>query len=281
MFPVILAAVQAATPNAWGKALGHLHPVLVHFPVALLIVGAALELRAFHRRRPQSPETLACVAIGALGAVAASASGWILDAVEPAAASVDLHRWFGVATASLAVLTLILGLIARNPARERLRRPYATLAFLTAAAVALTGHFGGSLTHGPDFITGPWRDLLRPPAPPSTATIDLTAIRIPQDGQVLFARDVKPILDAACVSCHGEAKSKGRLRVDSRDALLMGGKHGPALVPGDPDASPIILRLDDPDPDVRMPPPPDHPALPDPCVWILRAWVEAGAPWAP
>src|SRR4051812_12100227 len=47
-----------------------------------------------------------------------------------------------------------------------------------------------------------------------------------------FDRDVKPILAASCVACHGSDKQRGGLRLDDRDAALKGGNTGPVIKPG-------------------------------------------------
>ena len=82
------------------------------------------------------------------------------------------------------------------------------------------------------------------------------------------------ILDARCGNCHGANKQKGKLRVDSLAALLRGGKHGPALVPGSPDQSSIIQRLRLPLSDDRHMPPSDEPQLSSAEVAALNAWVK-------
>ena len=76
-------------------------------------------------------------------------------------------------------------------------------------------------------------------------------------GEPDFARDVLPILQNRCFECHSDQKKKpkGKLRVDSKSWLLLGGKSGPALVPGKPDRSPLYTRCALPeDHDDVMPP---------------------------
>src|ERR1019366_4787199 len=60
---------------------------------------------------------------------------------------------------------------------------------------------------------------------------------------VFFERKIRPILAGTCFKCHGGEKTNGKLRVDSRAALLQGGRSGPALVPGDPDKSLLVQAL--------------------------------------
>lgn len=87
---------------------------------------------------------------------------------------------------------------------------------------------------------------------------------------------VAPVLQAKCVGCHGAEKQKGKLRMDSIEALLKGGSEGPALVPGKVEESLMMFRIDLPaDDDERMPPE-DEEQLTDAEVQLLRRWVEKG-----
>ncbi len=89
-----------------------------------------------------------------------------------------------------------------------------------------------------------------------------------------YERRVRPLLAERCVRCHGEAKQKSRLRVDSIDALLAGGERGPALAPHDAEGSRLVqvVRYGD---ELQMPP--RGKLAPDEIETIER-WVAAGAP---
>src|SRR4051812_32314000 len=73
-------------------------------------------------------------------------------------------------------------------------------------------------------------------------------------GPIDFARDVRPILQARCVDCHGPAKQKGELRLDDWAAFLKGGSTGPAVVPGKAAESHLIRLVAGEDQDAVMPP---------------------------
>lgn len=87
------------------------------------------------------------------------------------------------------------------------------------------------------------------------------------------------LLEARCVACHGPERAERRLRLDRADLALAGGRGGPALAPGEPDASELVLRVESADED-RVMPPPEEGALTAEERALLRAWVAAGAPWA-
>src|SRR2546422_5586970 len=73
-----------------------------------------------------------------------------------------------------------------------------------------------------------------------SAPIDESKLPPPATDKVDFLRDIKPVLDASCLKCHGPEKPKSRFRVDSREALLRGGEKGPAVIPGQSGKSPLI-----------------------------------------
>lgn len=99
--------------------------------------------------------------------------------------------------------------------------------------------------------------------------------------QVDFARDVRPILNAHCTACHGGVKEAGGVSFIFRDRVLGKGESGkPVVVPGNPDASELIVRILSDDPDEVMPKPEHGPPLQEREVAILRKWIEEGAKWA-
>lgn len=90
---------------------------------------------------------------------------------------------------------------------------------------------------------------------------------------VHFHEEVLPVLRDQCFRCHGE-KEKGGLRLNSREhALAMGESEWPAVVPGDPDASEMIVRIRGGDM------PPTDEGLSDPQIATLEQWVADGALW--
>src|SRR5947209_733677 len=94
------------------------------------------------------------------------------------------------------------------------------------------------------------------------------------DPETFFELKVRPVLAGSCVKCHGAAKASGGLRLDSREAMLKGGENGPAVVPGDPENSPLVQAVRHDDESFKMPP--DKP-LPEAARADLAAWVAAGA----
>jgi hypothetical protein len=100
-----------------------------------------------------------------------------------------------------------------------------------------------------------------------------------KEAPVDFNREVRPILNASCISCHGGVKQSSGFGVLFREDALQIGQSGRAgIVPGDPDASEMIRRIVHHDSRMRMPQ--DQPALSRAEIRTLRGWIKQGAQWA-
>jgi mono/diheme cytochrome c family protein len=95
-----------------------------------------------------------------------------------------------------------------------------------------------------------------------------------RDTQAFFEKEVRPLLAENCFQCHGEAKQKGGLRLDSLEGVLHGGESGPAVVPGNPAESLLIEAVNHDG--LEMPP---KGKLSDAQIDALKRWVQIGAPW--
>jgi uncharacterized membrane protein len=266
-------------PSRYWELFGKLHVVVVHFPVALLLVAAALELFAMLRRRGNSPTARTCLYLGTMGALAAVAMGWVdarfMTFAGDEAKALLWHRWLGVAVAALAVVMSIIAVLPKTPTRT-----YRIGLLITALIVGIAGHFGGSLVHGSDFLAlSPVESSTLSTTATTTAglKIDAGTIAFPADGKIDFARHVQPILVQDCVSCHGTGVKRGALRLDAKKLAFSGGNSGPAIIAGDPDKSPLLRRVLGLDQKARMPM--DHPPLSDVQTKILSAWIAQGANW--
>jgi mono/diheme cytochrome c family protein len=88
-----------------------------------------------------------------------------------------------------------------------------------------------------------------------------------------FEREAWPILAANCIVCHGAEKPQGGLDLRSVASILRGGESGPAIVPRNPAASPLVERVV-----AGEMPPGDKRKLTDDELAILGNWVRSGAP---
>ncbi|MCE9611286.1 MAG: PSD1 and planctomycete cytochrome C domain-containing protein [Chthoniobacter sp.] len=115
-------------------------------------------------------------------------------------------------------------------------------------------------------------------APAGQAEVDVKKLP-PSAGSFDFARDIQPLLESACVKCHGAEKQKGDFRIDTRAGLLKGGKEEKAIVEGDSARSPLIHYVARLVEDLEMPPKGKGDALTPAQIGVLRAWIDAGAKW--
>ena len=91
-----------------------------------------------------------------------------------------------------------------------------------------------------------------------------------------FEKQVRPVLVEKCLACHAAEKSKGGLRLDTRDAVLKGGERGLAVVNGKPKESVLLKAIRHADEELKMPP---AGKLSDREIAAFEKWVELGAPW--
>ena len=90
-----------------------------------------------------------------------------------------------------------------------------------------------------------------------------------------YSRDIRPILEKRCYSCHSRLKQEGKLRLDAGALIHKGGKNGPVMAPGKSAASKIVKRLITQDENDRMPPE-GKPLSPDQ-IALIKSWIDAGA----
>jgi uncharacterized membrane protein len=132
---------------------GRLHPLLVHFPIALILIAATAEL-VFVTTRLRAWHTVAIanVRVGAAFAIATAGAGWLLASsrIVEASAGLERHRWLGLA-AAVAAIVAAWATSETDGAPNRLWR-YRLALFSAATLVAVAGHFGAVLVWGADFL---------------------------------------------------------------------------------------------------------------------------------
>jgi mono/diheme cytochrome c family protein len=147
--------------------------------------------------------------------------------------------------------------------------PDGARALLSQAALVST-----SASASPD-VASPPKAAPLVVAPPPGAPL---AVASPHAGPRLVFRDVvAPLLAARCASCHGAAKQKGKLRVDSLEALLAGGKGGAAIVPGNASGGTLLARSHLSLDDEKHMPPAKEPQLDATQIELVAWWISGGA----
>jgi len=100
----------------------------------------------------------------------------------------------------------------------------------------------------------------------------------PTTQHVDFVKDLKPLFEERCFDCHGEKKTEGGLRADSRESLLTGGDHGPSIVVSNSAESILVQVLADVHPDIMGMPRKKEDFTPEQ-IGLVRAWIDQGAVW--
>ncbi|MEY3144262.1 MAG: hypothetical protein RLY21_2755 [Planctomycetota bacterium] len=284
--PLTVGMLAEASPDL-GRAAGRLHPLVVHFPIALALVAVGAEWwRSLTRQQGMSPLTRPLLWIAAISAVFATATGWINAAHEhdgDISRTLDLHRWIGTGTtvALLCVAWWCQALTATliRPSAEAMAQlgSFRWIALVGAIAVSVTGHLGGELVYGSGYLT----KVLFPGA--AAEKEEIPAIEAPTVQQAAmspadtyFVEKVRPILEAHCFECHGARKQKGGLRMDSKSWLFNGEESEWTVIPGNSTESELHARviLDRADPDAM---PPEGPGLTQEEIGVLEKWIDDGA----
>jgi len=275
----------------WEQFLGRFHVLAVHLPIGLIVLLPLLEIAGAWR--PALREAAAFVlGFGLVACLGSLALGYLLAwGAGETGATVTRHLWGAIA--------LSIGMIACalvRPAwssgassaaerswkstsanREQMwgtpgarlgRHAYPSLLVFVMLALVWTAHQGGSLTHGSNYLSAympaPLRNML-----------SFGVVKAAPNS--FYGRQIDPVLEAKCVSCHGSGKMEGGLRLDSYRRLMSGGKDGAAIVPGEPEKSLLLQRVTLPTDNKHFMPAEGRPPLrPEEIAWI-RAWIQQGA----
>ena len=253
----------------WVQFIGRFHPLVVHFPIALFLLVPILEIVGRSARFTYLRLSVKFVlALATVGATTAAILGWCLARSGGYSGRlITQHMWGGVVLSIICWVCCLL--------RMRLRElgvTYTIALALGVGLVAWTGYRGGQLSLGPNHLTEQMpdglRNLLR--LEPSRAT------SASADPSTFYGARIQPIFTARCITCHGEDKHKGNLRLDSYRALMRGGKDGPVIQTGNTQASNLFRRITLPASDDDFMPRGKQPLSADQ-VKMIELWIGAGA----
>lgn len=248
--------------------IGRFHPVLLHFPIVLIIVALLLEvLRKFGVAGKIDRVITVILVTAAVSTVVAIASGFLLYASgDYSGQLLQQHLWIGVITGACILTTVSVYFLYHQSAR--LYPLYILGLLISNGAVAYTSHLGGSLTHGEDYLTE---------YVPFIVGSSKAQIEKPDSVLMVYEDMLLPVFEAKCISCHNDSRAKGEFAMTSFQKLLKGGESGKAVVPGMADSSELYRRLLLPEDDEDRMPPKGKTPLTVYEANLLKWWIASGA----
>jgi len=186
------------------QPLAHLHVALVHLPIGILLLACVfLWLERKPRFSSLHVATQIAFMVGMICAILSVITGYLLSrSGDYDEGLVTAHQWMGI---SVAVVSIVMYYLYKRSLRGGLPLSVSVLLFIL---IIITGHLGGSLTHGSDYLTKGF-----------TKATDTASERKPiPNVQEAFAYSdiIQPLLQSKCYSCHGKNKQKGKLRMDDK-----------------------------------------------------------------
>lgn len=248
---------------AWLQVAGRMHPLLLHFPLVLVLLAVIWETTISFKWFNTTGAYIigdTILLLAALTSVTTALMGFFLSR-EPGydATEIALHKWSGV---GLALFTLLWYLF-RVPLRQQ-RWRVATVSLFSLLVLLVAGHEGGIITHGENFLTAPIA---------SDDEIEM----VPFEKAKLFDHVIQPILVEKCLGCHNPSKAKGELILDNITSILKGGKSGALWDSTAADLGLLLQRVHLPLDNKKHMPPKAKPQLTPEETAILYYWIKAGA----
>jgi uncharacterized membrane protein/mono/diheme cytochrome c family protein len=249
------------------ELIAHLHPLLVHLPIGILLLACFFQLISIREKYIHLQHAIGITLFwGMMSAIASCITGYLLaNSGDYDEALVDKHQWLGISVAGVSILYYLLHHYKKDMTYKWV------LPVLLMALIAVTGHLGGSLTHGSDYLTGSFKNMVAE----DTAVIKKP---IPNVQEAIAYQDIiQPLLKSKCYSCHGANKQKGKLRMDQADLLMKGGKDGLVIEAGKADESELIKRILLEKANEHHMPPKEKPQLSEKEIALLHWWIASGA----
>ena len=252
--------------------LGRFHPLVVHFPVVLVLLALLFELARRFRIIRTSPTTIGVLlGLALAGCLVSVGMGFLLYYTgEYTGEVMQGHLWGGVLLTSAMAVAIFLFLSFRQYRSQALYRSYLSCLMLANGILLYTSHQGGSLTHGNEYLT----EYM----PKFNLVAEAAWEPKPVEEMLVYNDVVVPVLNKKCMSCHNENKAKGDLIMTSYQALLKGGKgEHPTLVPDSAAASDMYRRVMLPEDDDDHMPPKGKPSLTKEEIDLIAWWINHGA----
>lgn len=253
---------QKISIPSWLQVAGRAHPLILHFPITILILYIGWTL-FFEKKQEKSDSVTFGDVLLLLAAVTASITavmGMILSreaGYDPE--TLQWHKWTGVAVALLTSLWYYF-----KKSINSHKWLHWSAALVTLFVIVFTGHEGANITHGDNFLFAPVEKEKQEPV-------------VPIEEALVFENLVKPILDKKCISCHNSKKAKGELVMETMEDLLKGGKNGKLWDSAEANFGLLLQRVHLPLEEKKHMPPSGKTQLTDDEILVLQFWIRQGA----
>ena len=250
--------------------IGRFHPIIIHLPIGFIIIGLLIE---FSRKKFKESKNILIFIFswGTISCILSIISGFLQYLQEGLLwESIDRHFYFGILTL-LFTFGFYQYLKGKNFFSSLPRRLYTVGLVLT---VTITGHLGGQITHGDQYLTEPFQIMMDGELSNEETLLSSSNA---SEGPI-FNSLIQPILNSKCISCHNSEKSKGGLALHNFESLQRGGKNGMIINYENPELSEIFVRIHLPKNEKKHMPPKSKKQLTKAEISILSHWINAGAP---
>jgi uncharacterized membrane protein len=244
--------------------IGKFHPLLVHLPIGMLMIAILFGFMSLKEKYDYLKGANHIVLfLAAVSATLSAFTGWILSQSDGySGALVEWHQWMGISLGAVSWVAFF--------AHSKNEKVFKVTLIVSGILLIATGHLGGSITHGEDF-------LMPPPMAEWFVKEGAAVHPIVLTKETLGYEAIANIVDRKCKSCHGPGTQKGKLRLDSPEEILKGGKHGEVIAASLPAESHLIENILLPIDNEDHMPPKEKSQLSKAEVAILVQWVATGA----
>lgn len=236
--------------------VGKLHPLLVHLPIGFLLLGIILHSwESVDKRKNFSSVIDPIFFLGSIAATLSCLTGLqLMNGGEYDIVILERHRNTGI---TLSILSFITWYLYKKNLSQKLKHFIVTVLTIF---IFITGHYGGTLTHGSGFIS-------------ITKENEETNSIVNIQEAVVYKDLIHPILTKKCVACHGPEKMKGKLRLDTEAFIRKGGKLGNPVIK----EAFLLKRILLPPDDEEHMPPKEKGQLTTDEISLIKWWINEGA----
>ena len=247
----------------WLQVLGRMHPVILHFPIVLVLIYFAIVLLVPKKITSELwyielsewlllSAAFTAVLTALMGIFLSREGGYDED-------SILAHKYLG----SIISFLLCIIYFSRNFLKQQ-QILFNLSAACSAVIIVWAGHLGGDITHGENFVLAP-------------VTPSHIKPQVGFNDAFIYADLVEPILESKCMGCHNSKKAKGELVMETKELLIKGGKDGKLWDTTKADLGLLMHRIHLPLEEKEHMPPDGKPQLTDEEAAILYEWIREGS----